>query len=108
MISHNPSAAPLTITLPPNLAASVRFLAHVYGHSPESLALHAITERISGATVDTAGARRLLRYRSAKRFWEAVRREQIPFSRLSARHCVFQVADLRAVLESAAKEVRHD
>lgn len=56
-------------------------------------------ERISGATVDTAGAMQHLQYKSAKRFWEAVRREQIPFSRLSARHCVFQVADLQAVLK---------
>ena len=56
-------------------------------------------ESQAGPTVDTAGAMQRLGYKSGKRFWQAVRRLGVPYSRMSARHCIFRTSDIDAVLQ---------
>lgn len=55
-------------------------------------------ESSSGPTLDTDGAKTRLGYKSGKRFWQAVRRLKIPYSRISARQCVFKVSEIDAAL----------
>lgn len=52
------------------------------------------------ARVNVAGAMARLGFRrgNEKRFWEAVRNLGIPYERLSPRRCLFNVADIDAIL----------
>jgi hypothetical protein len=43
-------AEPITITLPGNLSAAIRFYALIYGQIPEEFALTCIIEDVRGAT----------------------------------------------------------
>jgi hypothetical protein len=53
----------------------------------------------SDSTIDVKAAMARLGYKSAKRFWQAVRRIGIPYSRLSKRVCVFRPADIETALQ---------
>lgn len=54
--------------------------------------------QVGSPTLDTTGAMARLGYKSGKRFWQAVRRLGIPYSRLSARQCIFRTSEIDAVL----------
>lgn len=56
-------------------------------------------EQQNAPTLDATGARERMGYKSAKRFWEAVRRLGVPYSRLSPKHAVFRTSDIDAVLQ---------
>jgi hypothetical protein len=58
-----------------------------------------LIEEQAAPTMDTAAAMTRLGYKSGKRFWQAVRRIGIPFSRLSSRRCVFRTSDIDAALQ---------
>lgn len=70
----------------------------------ESIALLGQAPGRTELTTKEAMAR--LGYKSGKRFWEAVRRLAIPYSKLSAHHYVFNSADIAAVLEAKRVGVR--
>ena len=55
----------------------------------------------TASTADTLGTSEvmsMLGYKSGKRFWEAVRRLGLPYSRVSGRVCVFRKGDVEALL----------
>lgn len=54
----------------------------------------------------TKAAMARLGYQSTKRFWEAVRRLGIPYSKISSQHVVFDSADITAALEAKRVGVR--
>lgn len=58
----------------------------------------AFVEAHSAPIMDARAAMRRLGYRDGKSFWHAVRRTGIPYSRLSARRCVFRASDIDAAL----------
>jgi 3-hydroxyacyl-CoA dehydrogenase len=55
-------------------------------------------EAQAAPTMDTATAMQRLGYKTGKGFWQAVRRLGIPYSRISARHCMFRTSDIDATL----------
>lgn len=61
--------------------------------------LTAVEMRGNEGTLDTRHAMERLGYKSGKRFWQAVRRLCIPYSRLSKRQCVFFAADIDYALQ---------
>ncbi len=78
-------------------------LVHIHPESIESIARRVVElmrndAPQSSGTLDTKGAMHRLGYISAKGFWQAVRRLGVPYSKLSARNCVFRTSDIDAVL----------